>query len=165
MPALPAAGSVAAQAPYETAAYSTGTHAALAASAACAASRPHSGTILYAGITGGQGSLTIENGLSQDGVVVLVRGESTAIGVYVRARASTTVQHITDGTYTADFTTGSQFHACTGRFALGAAYWRFSNRLSFAAPPYYTVATLTLQPVVGGNAQTTQISPADFPAP
>jgi hypothetical protein len=162
---LPAAASAATQASYETTAYPTGTHAAPAASAACAASRPHSGTILYAGIKGGMGRLTIQNGLSQDGVVVLVRGKSKAIGVYVRAHAATTVHNIKPGTYTIDFTTGSQFHVCTGRFTRAAAYWRFSNRLPFASPPYYTVATLTLQPVSNGNAPVTQINPADFPAP
>ena len=159
---LPAAASAATQAPYEATANSAGTHAA----ATCATSRPHSGTILYAGITGGQGRLTIQNGLSQDGVVVIVRGQSKAIGVYVRAHASTTVQNIKDGTYTIDFTAGSVFSTCTGRFASGASYWRFSNSLAFVTTPTeYTVWTLTLQPVPNGNAPTTQISPADFPAP
>jgi len=159
---LPATASAATQAPYDSA----GTHTAAVASATCATYRPHSGTILYAGITGGQGRLTIQNGLSQDGVVVLVRGHSKAIGVYVRAHASTTVHNIKDGTYTIDFTAGSLFRTCTGRFTSGASYWRFSNSLAFVTTPTeYTVWTLTLQPVPNGNAPTTQISPADFPAP
>jgi len=163
---LPAAASAATRTPHQAAASSAGTHAAAAASATCAASRPHSGTILYAGITGGQGKLTIHNGLSQDGVVVLVRGHSKAIGVYVRAHASTTVQNVKDGTYTVDFTNGSLFHTCTGRFTSGASYWRFSKSLAFVTTPTeYTLWTLTLQPVPNGNAPTTQISPADFPAP
>jgi len=163
---LPAAASAATRAPYEATASSAGTHAAAAAPATCATSRPHSGTILYAGITGGQGRLTIQNGLSQDGVVVLVRGHSKAIGVYVRAHASTTVHNIKDGAYTIDFTAGSLFRTCTGRFASEASYWRFSNSLAFVTTPTeYTLWTLTLQPVPNGNAPTTQISPADFPAP
>jgi hypothetical protein len=163
---LPAAASAATRAPYGATASSAGAHAAAAASATCATSRPHSGTVLYAGITGGQGRLTIQNGLSQDGVVVLVRGRSKAIGVYVRAHASTTVRNIKDGTYTIDFTAGSLFLACTGRFASGASYWRFSSSPAFVTTPTeYTVWTLTLQPVPNGNAPTTQISPADFPAP
>jgi hypothetical protein len=163
---LPAAASAATRAPHEAVASSAGTHPAAAASATCAASRPHSGTILYAGITGGQGRLTIHNGLSQDGVVVLVRGHSKAIGVYVRAHASTTVQNVKDGTYTVDFTVGSLFHTCTGRFTSGASYWRFSKSLAFVTTATeYTLWTLTLQPVPNGNAPTTLISPADFPAP
>jgi hypothetical protein len=163
---LPAAASAATRTTYEATASSAGTHAAAAASATCATSRPHSGTILYAGITGGQGRLTIHNGLSQDGVVVLVRGHSKAIGVYVRAHASTTVHNVKDGTYTIDFTAGSLFRTCTGRFTSGASYWRFSKSLAFVTTPTeYTLWTLTLQPVPNGNAPTTQISPADFPAP
>jgi hypothetical protein len=166
IPALPAAASAATQAPHGAIAYSPGTgHAAGVSLPACATSRPPSGTILYAGISGGLGRLTIENGLSQDGVVVLVRGRSKAIGVYVRARSSTTVRNIKDGTYTIYFTTGSQFRICTGRFTRGATYWRFNDRLPFVPPPGYTVATLTLQAVSGGNAPTTPINPPDFPAP
>lgn len=166
VPGLSAAASAATQAPYYgTAAHSISLHAAGAASTACATSRPHSGTILYAGIKGGLGRLTIENGLSQDGVVVLVLGRSKAIGVYVRAHASTTVHNIKVGTYTIDFTTGSRFRVCTGRFTVGASYWRFDFRLPFVAPPRFTVATLTLQPVSDGNAPVNQISSSQFPAP
>ena len=148
-------------------AYSAGTgNAAGAASTACATSRPHSGTILYSGIRGGLGRLTIKNHLSQDGVVVLVRGRSKAIGVYIRARSDTTVGNIKDGTYTIYFTTGSRFSVCQGRFTRGASYWRFNVHATFVtAPPQYTVATLTLYAVSGGNAPTTQINPGNFPAP
>ena len=137
-----------------------------AVSTACATSRPHSGTILYDGISGGLGQLTIKNHLSQDGVVVLVRGRSKAIGVYIRARSDTTVGNIKDGTYTIYFTTGSRFSVCQGRFTRGASYWRFNVHATFVtAPPQYTVATLTLYAVSGGNAPTTQINPGNFPAP
>jgi hypothetical protein len=134
-----------------------------AAPASCATSRPHSDTILYDGITGGMGQLTIEDGLSQDGVVVLVLGRSKAISVYVRAKAKATVHNIKDGTYTIYFTTGYHFSTCQGRFTQDAAYYRFDKHVHFVSPPYYTVATLTLNPVKGGNAPTSQIGPQDFP--
>jgi hypothetical protein len=136
-----------------------------AAPTACTTSRPHSGTILYDRISGGLGQLTIKNTLSQDSAVVLVRGQSKAIGVYVRARARTTVHNIKDGTYTIYFTVGSQFSVCTGRFTRGASYYRVNKHLPFVAPPNYTVATLTLYAVSGGNAPTTQINPSGFPTP
>ena len=137
-----------------------------AASTASATSRPPNGTILYAGIRGGLGRLTIKNGPSQDGVVTLVRGRSKAISVYVRARSSTTVRNIKDGTYTIYYTTGSpfSFSVSRGRFTRGATYWRFNDRALFVPPPQYTVATLTLYAVSGGNAPTTQIPPGDYPA-
>ena len=163
VPALPAAASAAAPAaPHHlTAATSPAGSAALAA---CATSRPHTGTILYAGIKGGMGRLTIKSRLSHDSVIVLVRGRSKAIGVYVRAHATTMVRNIKSGTYTIYFTTGSRFRACTGRFTRGASYWRVKPRAVFVSPPYFTTATLTLF-AVNGNAPTAPISPRGFPAP
>lgn len=137
-----------------------------AATTTCATSRPHSGTILYSGISGGSGRLTIKNRPDQDGVVVLVHGRHKAIAVYVRARARATVGNVKDGTYTIFFTSGSRFSACQGRFTSGASYWRFDNHLRFVTTAQtYTVYTVTLYAVNGGNAQTTQINPSDFPAP
>jgi hypothetical protein len=138
---------------------------AAAAVAACATSRPRSGRILYAGIKGGMGRLTIKNHLSHDSVIVLVRGRSKAIGVYVRAHTNATVRNIKSGTYTIYFTTGSRFRACTGRFTRGASYNRVKQHLPFAFPPHFTVATLILFASSGGNAPTTPISPPSFPAP
>lgn len=135
-----------------------------AASTASATSRPRNGTILYAGIKGGLGRLTIKNRPNQDGVVTLVLGRSKAISVYVRAKSSTTVHNIKVGTYTIYFTTGSLFSVSRGRFTRGATYWRFKIRLRFVPPPRYSIATLTLYAVRGGNAPTTQISPGDYPA-
>ena len=163
-PGLPAAASAAAQAaPHSLSSVSY--QAAATASAACGTSRPHTGKLLYAGIKGGLGRLTIKNHLSHDSVIVLVRGRSKAIGVYVRAHATTTVRNIKSGTYTIYFTTGSLFRTCTGRFTRGASYWRVKQHAIFAAPPHFTVGTLTIFAVKGGNAPTTPISPKGFPAP
>jgi hypothetical protein len=164
MPGLPASASTAAQAAPHSLSLAD-YRAASATSATCATSRPHSGRILYAGIKGGLGRLTIKNRLSQDSVIVLVRGRSKAIGVYVRAHASATVRNIKSGTYTIYFTTGSRFRACTGRFTRGASYNRVKQHLPFAFPPHFTIATLTLFAASGGNAPTTPISPPSFPAP
>jgi hypothetical protein len=159
VPALPAGASTAAQAaPHSL------TAATAQAAAACATSRPHTGKILYSGIRGGMSRLTIESRLSHDTAIVLVRARSKAIGVYVRAHGATTVRNIKSGTYTIYYTVGSRFRACTGRFTSGASYWRVKPRVTFAAPPYYSVDTLILY-AVNGNAPTTPISPRGFPAP
>ena len=140
--------------------------AARATTTACATSRPHSGTILYAGISGGQGQLTIKNRPGEDGVVVLVRGGSRAIGIYVRAHARATVDNIADGTYTIYYTIGSRFSVCQGRFTRGASYWRITNHLHFVTTAQtYTTYSVTLYVVSGGNAPTNQINPSGFPAP
>jgi hypothetical protein len=95
-------------------------------------------------------------------VIVLVRGRSKAVGVYVHAHASTTVRNIKDGTYTIYFTIGSLFRACTGRFTRGASYWRVKHRLPFVSPPRLPVATLTLIAVKGGNSRPRRSAPKAF---
>ncbi|SPL96524.1 unnamed protein product [[Actinomadura] parvosata subsp. kistnae] len=130
-----------------------------------ALARPRNGTILYDRISGGQGRLKIRNGLSQDGVVILVRGRTKAISIYVRARSTATVTDVRDGTYRIYFTTGTHFSRSKGRFTRNAVYQRFNDKLK-----YRTTATripgwsLTLNPVRGGNAGTSSVNPKDFPA-
>jgi hypothetical protein len=133
-----------------------------AASTTCATSRPHNGTTLYSKITGGLGTLTVVNKLSQDSVVVLVRGSSKAISVYVRAHKHTTVRNVKEGRYVIYFGTGSGYSACQGRFTLDAAYYRVGGHVRFVAYPYYSTDTLTLY-AVNGNASDTQIPPNQFP--
>jgi hypothetical protein len=149
-PALPAAASAATQ----------------TAATACATSRPHSGAILHSEIRGGLGTLTIKNHLSQDAVIVLVRGGSKAFSVYVRTHASTTVGNVKDGTYTIYFTAGARYSTCQGRFTSEASYWRVKNHVAFVtSSTESTVATLTLFSASGGGAPTTQIGPGGFPKP
>jgi hypothetical protein len=163
IPGLPAAASTAAPAAPHS--LGSASHPAAGALAACAISRPRTGKILYSGIRGGMGRLTIKNRLGHDAVIVLVRGRAKAIGVYVRSHASTTVRNIKSGTYTIYFTSGSLFRACKGRFTRGASYARVKQHLPFAFPPHFTVATLIIFAASGGNAPTTPISPKGFPAP
>ncbi|UBU16182.1 hypothetical protein [Nonomuraea gerenzanensis] len=130
-----------------------------------ALARPRNGTILYDRISGGQGRLKIKNGLSQDGVVALVRGKTKAISIYVRAKSTATINDVRDGTYRIYFTTGTRFNRSKGRFTRNAVYQRFNDKLT-----YRTTATripgwsLTLNPVRGGNAGTSSVNPKDFPA-
>jgi hypothetical protein len=141
-------------------------YAALAApSKTCTTSRPHSGTMLYSAIRGGQGTLTIKNTLGQDSAVVAVAGRHKAFAVYVRAHARTTVGNVKPGTYAVYFTSGSRFSVCAGRFTSDASYWRVKKELTFVPPPNYDVWTVTLYVVKGGNAPTDQVSPTGFPVP
>lgn len=138
--------------------------AASPAAVESAAARPRNGTILYAGITGGPGRLTIRNGLRKDGVVTLVRGRTKAISIYVRAGRTATMRNIKDGTYRIFFTTGYRFSVRKGRFTRGATYQRFRDRLRFETfGNQYRVYSLTLHTVPGGNARTNRVNPKDFP--
>jgi hypothetical protein len=150
-PALPAVASATAQ--------------TVTTSTACATSRPHSGKILHGGTNGGLGTLTITDNLSHDVVVILVRGRSKVVSVYVRAHARTSLRNITDGSYTIYYTIGSQYSVCQGQFTREASYWRIDKRLTFTGqPPEYIAATFILY-AANGNATATPIGPTGFPTP
>ncbi|MEW1847534.1 hypothetical protein AB0392_57075 [Nonomuraea angiospora] len=144
----------------------TGTQAAAPASqSAAAAARPANGRIIYDGLSGGRGVLKIKNGTSRDGVVTLVKGRTKAISIYVRAKSSASIKDVRDGSYRIYFTTGSRFSTSKRRFAVGASYQRFTDRLKFVTTATsYSIWTITLHPVRGGKAQATQINPKDYPA-
>ncbi|MGW5163102.1 hypothetical protein ACWEPN_47150 [Nonomuraea wenchangensis] len=132
---------------------------------ATAAARPRNGAILFDRISGGRGVLKIKNGLRTDGVVILVKGKTKAISIYVRAKSTASIKDVRDGTYRLYFTTGYAYSTSRHRFTRAATYQRFNDRLR-----YYTTATasriytLTLHPVRGGNAGTRHVNPKDFPA-
>ncbi|MEV3982589.1 hypothetical protein ACIBK9_20455 [Nonomuraea sp. NPDC050227] len=129
-----------------------------------AASRPANGRIVYDRLSGGRGVLKIKNGTSKDGVVTIVKGRTKAISVYVRARSTARIRDVRDGTYRIFFTTGYRFSVSKGRFTRGATYQKFNDRLRFrTTSTQYTIWTLTLNPVRGGNARTSPVNPKDFP--
>jgi hypothetical protein len=151
LPSLPAVASTASQAG--------------AAATACATSRPHSGTFLFSAVRGGMGQMTIKNHINQDVVVVMVRGKTKAVAVYVRAKANYTVRNVKSGLYTVFFTTGSLYSVCKERFTHDAAYWRVKGHVTFVVAPFFTVATLTLFVANGGSPSASQINPSGFPVP
>ncbi|GGS80695.1 hypothetical protein GCM10010156_44350 [Planobispora rosea] len=136
-----------------------------AVSSAETAARPRNGKILYAGISGGRGVLKIKNGTKRDAVVTLVRGKSKAISIYVRARSTASVKTVRSGTYRIFFTSGYRFNVSKGRFASSASYQRFDDKLKFVSTSTtWSIWTLTLNTVPGGNARTRGVDPKDFPA-
>ncbi|MFI9593333.1 hypothetical protein [Nonomuraea sp. NPDC052265] len=133
-------------------------------SAVQAASRPSNGRIVYDRLSGGRGVLKIKNGTSKDGVVTIVKGRTKAVSIYVRARSTARIRDVRDGTYRIYFTTGYRFSTSKGRFTRAASYQKFNDRLRFrTTSTQYTIWTLTLNPIRGGNARTSPVNPKDFP--
>ncbi|MEV4392717.1 hypothetical protein [Nonomuraea sp. NPDC049607] len=131
---------------------------------AAAASRPANGRIIYDRLSGGRGTLKIKNGTSKDGVVTIVKGRTKAVSIYVRARSTARIRDVRDGTYRIYFTTGYRFSTSKGRFTRAASYQKFNDRLRFrTTSTQYTIWTLTLNPIRGGNARTSPVNPKDFP--
>jgi hypothetical protein len=126
-----------------------------------AGSRPPNGKLIRAGNRDGQGQLVIDNGGSNDAVVTLSKGSKPAISVYVRKDKTSTVRSVPDGTYAVFFTGGVAWDASARAFGRNCAFQRFEDQLTFSGSNGWK---LTLQRVVGGNAQTDDVDPDDFPS-
>ncbi|GAA4575294.1 hypothetical protein [Planotetraspora kaengkrachanensis] len=130
--------------------------------------RLSSGTVLTSRIRGGRGSLTVKNGGSQDGVVTLLKGKQKAVSVYVRKKSSAKVSNIKDGSYRVYFTTGVDYDRTARAFTRNCTFQRFDDSLPFrttytATQIRWSVWTITLNRVKGGNARSSAVNPDDFP--
>ncbi|GIG98486.1 hypothetical protein [Plantactinospora mayteni] len=117
-------------------------------------------------VRSGQGQLKIENGGSSDAVINLVLGNSKTptVSVYVRAKGKHTVSSIKDGTYRIYMTGGKDWDARAKAFSRNCNFQRFEDTFKFTTTSsQYTIWTITLTPVAGGNAQTSEVDPNAFP--
>lgn len=132
--------------------------------------RRPTGSFVRSGSRTGRGELTIENGGSRDAVISLAKGRRTAFSVYVRKGATYKVRGVRDGTYTVYFTGGRDWDGGARRFTRDCGFSRFDDPLTFTTTVTSTrirwsTWQLTLQPVLGGNATTTDVAEGSFPAP
>jgi hypothetical protein len=133
--------------------------------------RPATGKVMTNKIKGGRGQLTIENGNDRDAVLVLARSSAptkAVLAVYVRAERSATIKGIKDGTYVVFFSLGKRWDSHSRAFTSELDRSRFEDTIRFkttrsAYMTTYSTWTLTLQPVVGGNAPTRDVGEGDFP--
>jgi hypothetical protein len=131
-------------------------------------SRLPNGKLISARNLTGRGELTIDNGGSSDAVLTLSKGKKPTLSVYVRKDKKYTVKGVPDGTYAVFFTGGTGWDGKARAFGRKCAFQRFEQPAKFSTTKVgiqtqYTVATLTLNPVAGGNAPTAQVDPNDFP--
>jgi hypothetical protein len=134
--------------------------------------RPTNGKIFVNTVKGGRGQLTIENGDERDAVVVLAKSSDPSkarLAVYLRSGGSRTIKGIKDGTYVVFYTHGKGWDAYTKAFTNGAVLRRFEDTVRFETTRTgmlitYSIWTLTLHAVVGGNAPTDPVGGEDFPA-
>jgi hypothetical protein len=130
--------------------------------------RPSNGQFVRQGSRTGRGELTIDNGGGRDAVITLAVGKRPAFAVYVRKGAKHTVTGIRDGTYHVFFTSGTDWDLKARAFGRGCSFDRFDDSMKFettqtATQTEWSTWTITLQPVVGGNAPTSEVDPDDFP--
>ncbi|WBB80314.1 proline-rich domain-containing protein [Micromonospora sp. WMMD882] len=113
---------------------------------------------------GGLGQLKIENG-GADTVISIVRGKTAVTRVYVRGKSDFTVYGIKDGSYQIFTTSGKDWDARNKAFSRDCDFEKFDESLKFTTTSRtYSGWTISLTPVVGGNASTSSVDPDEFPA-
>ncbi len=113
-------------------------------------------------MNGGNGELEIDNGLSNDAVIILALTNNpkyTLMSVYVKAESSFTATGIDDGIYYVYFMTGMDWDSNTNKFTQNLIYKRFDDTFDFTNYDW----TIGLKPRVDGNAKTTYVNEGDFP--
>lgn len=125
--------------------------------------RPLTGIIKPNQRGGGSGTLTVDNGTTTDGLVILTLDDVAIMAVYVRASDSFKMQGIRDGTYYLYFSTGEAWDG--QRFTVNPRYQKFEEPFQFTTgATTYTTWSITLHGVVGGTASAENISEGEFPA-
>lgn len=127
------------------------------------------GALVHDGSRSGLGRLTVKNGTGTDAVVTLSRGTRTAFSVYVRKGSEATVRSVNSGSYTVYFTTGEDWNGPKSSFTRECRFEKFDDKATFrtvrvAGGTQYTVLTFSLNKVIGGNASTSAVPPAEFPS-
>jgi len=113
----------------------------------------------------GEGELQIKNGTSLDAVAKLIRGGTSVLTVYIKANNTYTMRDISDGTYWLAFTQGLDWDSTAQKFRYNVQYSAFDETFAFITTSrQYTIFEVTLHPVVGGTAQTSNIDPQQFDA-
>ncbi|MGH4008181.1 MAG: hypothetical protein ACRDTH_08510 [Pseudonocardiaceae bacterium] len=131
--------------------------------------RLDNGQFVRAGSRTGRGELTIDNGSGKDAVIALAKNKNPAFSVYVRNGSKYTVKGIRDGTYEIFFTAGTDWDSQNRAFTRDRTFQRFDDTMDFATTKTSTEIrwstwTITIHPVVGGNANASEVNPNDFPA-
>jgi hypothetical protein len=127
------------------------------------------GRFVRSGGRAARGTLTIDNGGGSDAVITLAKGKHPVYSVYVRKDKTYTVTGVNDGTYKIFFTGGADWDAGARAFTRDCEFQQFEDQLAFrtqrtSTQIRWSTWKITLQPVAGGTARTSEVAPEDFPA-
>ncbi|HEV7449467.1 MAG TPA: hypothetical protein VGP13_02935 [Candidatus Paceibacterota bacterium] len=117
------------------------------------------------------GSLKIDNGTDFDAVAKLIHGVgdsgTSVLSVYIQAHGTYTMEGISDGTYWLAFAQGTDWNTATQKFNRNNQVSSFADTFDYVTrdtDEYYPGWHVTLNPVVGGNAETKDVSAEQFDA-
>ena len=131
-----------------------------------ASRRLNNGTYIKNGSRTGLGQLKIDNGNAQDASVSIVPANSktAAMVVFVRAKNKFTVKGLRDGTYRIYLTTGTDWDNRNKAFTTKCTFEQFDDTMKFnTTSTTYSIWSITLNPVTGGQASTSDVDPGAFP--
>ena len=137
----------------------------LPAAAVVPAGRPKNGSFVKKPTRSGTGQLKIKNGGGDTAVsLVPVTGDKTPLfTVYVRADSDGTVGNVAAGTYFVYYASGKDWNPARKGFMSDCAFNRFDDTFLFRARPLIDTWEITMTPVAGGNASTSNVDPNAFP--
>jgi len=121
----------------------------------------------------GLGELKIKNGTSLDAIAKLVNTtiNKSVFTVYIKANSTYTISKVKDGNYKLFFNLGNDWDTNIKAFTVNSGYEVFEELFDFATREYeegnyirtrYSTFEVTLNPVIGGNAETENVNPAEF---
>ncbi|MDP2967077.1 MAG: zinc-ribbon domain-containing protein, partial [bacterium] len=123
------------------------------------------GTILKKNSTylQGYGELQIKNGTNLDAVAKLIQGGTSVLTVYIKANNTYTMLDISDGIYWLAFAQGLDWDSVTQKFRRDTQYSVFEDTFDFTTTySQSTIFEVTLNPVIGGTAETNDIPGSQF---
>jgi hypothetical protein len=129
-------------------------------------SRPANGAFIKKATRHGSGKLKIKNGGGDTTVsLVPVKGTKKPVfTVYVRARSTYTVSRVSSGDYSVYYATGAGWNPVRKGFTSNCGFNRFDDAFRFSEYPISTTWEITMTPVAGGNASTSDVDPDAFPS-
>ncbi len=116
----------------------------------------------------GSGTLTISNGSGSDAVVKLITNSGRKVySVYVSTNNKYSIENIDDDIYRVLFSFGDNWDSDQKKFTLNPRAQAFDDTFDFKTTydgEYIksTIANITLNPVINGNARTNPIGPEEF---
>jgi hypothetical protein len=138
-------------------------------SASVTVSRPVTGTFIKPLLEKGYGEILINNGLTDDALVIMTKSSGAALfSVYVRSGEHFRVRGVTDGTYKMFFTSGEDWDNVKKEFGSGQEYYSMEGTMPFTTRitlegTHYAIYEVTLHLVSDGNTDRLPVKKEDFP--
>lgn len=121
----------------------------------------------------GLGKLQIKNGTSLDAIAKLVNTtiNKSVYTVYVKANSTYTISEVKDGNYKLFFNLGNDWDTEIKAFTVNSGFEVFEDPFDFTTREYeegdyirtkYSTFEVTLNPVIGGTAETENVNVTEF---